>query len=81
MNYISARYEALAFEPIIKDLDSHRDLFKTAFESLDSEERAKFEIFIGEKLGVNPFERQQIMNLWAAGLDAITYEELLETYT
>jgi len=36
LNYIEERYEPLAFDPIVTELNRHRDEFKTAYETLDS---------------------------------------------
>ena len=60
LDHISTRYEALAFDPILGELTRHRALFKTAYESLDSAGKTKYQVFIGDRISVNPFESRSI---------------------
>jgi len=80
LDFIESRYDALALQPIEEELTRHRENFKAAYLQLDDAQRDKFEILSVGGRAVNPFDSNEIIALYGAGLDEVAYKNLADSY-
>ena len=76
---METRYDSIALTPINEKLDAYRSDFFEAYQSLDATQKKKFENLNLGNYRLNPFDKASIQNLYGAGLEEDTYEELVKS--
>ena len=80
MDVFEQQYEKVTVQPMHTNLDKHRDLFMSDYDSLTDEQKAKYARLVKGNSQVNPYEEDKIVKMLQAGLERSSYEKLMTSY-